>query len=55
MRADQHMHDLRREAHELGVEGSPKMDEGGLRAAIEAAREGKSPEAAKQAGKQASP
>ncbi len=32
-----------------------KMGEGELRAAIEAAREGKSPEAAKQAGKQASP
>ncbi len=51
----QHLHDVRREAHELGVEGSSKLDEGGLRAAIEAAREGKSPEAAKQAGKQASP
>jgi hypothetical protein len=55
MTADQHLHDLRREAHELGIEGPAKVGEDEVRAVPQAAHEGKSPEEAEQAGKQASP
>lgn len=49
------LHDLRRQAHDAGIEGNSKMTEDELRQALKKVGKGTDPMAAKQTAKQASP
>lgn len=54
MGGERTVHELREQAHDLGIEGASSMGGGEVPAASEAGREGKLPEEAKHEGKQAS-
>ncbi|MFY1636788.1 hypothetical protein ACN27F_26515 [Solwaraspora sp. WMMB335] len=47
------LHDLRRQAHEAGIEGSSKMSDAELREALKKIGKGADPRSAKQTAKQA--
>ncbi|MFV2109624.1 hypothetical protein [Micromonospora sp. LOL_015] len=47
------LHDLRRQAHEAGIEGNSEMSEAELRQALKKVGKGADPQSAKQTTKQA--